>query len=171
MIRISCLALGSCPSYTPKQSNNWQFLTLNHSNLDYKCTFKLMKNSKCSLTVSLSKSTLCCGQSPRLSRIASISVSMLLPSTCAEPEVGGNRPVKMDIVVVFPAPLWPSNAVIWPLYMFSVSPSTATLEPVEPWRERYAKELLVLNMHSVPDCWVRGRGSKPQTGPTLRVLK
>lgn len=104
-------------------------------------TFKLMKNSKCSFTVSLSKSTLCCGQSPRLSRIASISVSILLPSTWAEPEVGGKRPVKMDIVVVFPAPLWPSNAVIWPLYMFRVSPSTATFEPVEPWREKMFKEL------------------------------
>ena len=26
-----------------------------------------------------------------------------------------DAPVRMDIVVVFPAPLWPSSPVIWPL--------------------------------------------------------
>ena len=31
----------------------------------------------------------------------------------------------MDIVVVFPAPLRPKRAVIWPLYMFSETLSTA----------------------------------------------
>lgn len=103
-----------------------------------------MNNSKCSLTVSRSKRTLCCGQSPKLSRIDSMSVSILFPLTCAEPEEGGKRPVRMDIVVVFPAPLWPSNAVIWPLYIWSDSPSTATLEPVEPCKESHTSMSLFL---------------------------
>ena len=64
--------------------------------------------------------------------MASISVSILFPLTWAEPEDGGKRPVRIDIVVVFPAPLWPSNAVICPLYICSDRPSTATLEPLEP---------------------------------------
>ena len=95
-------------------------------------TFKLMKNSKCSFTVSLSKRTLCCGHSPKLSRMASMSVNILWPLIWAEPDVGGKRPVRIDMVVVFPAPLWPSKAVICPLYICSDSPSTATLEPAEP---------------------------------------
>ena len=47
--------------------------------------------------------------------------------------MGGNNPVRIDMVVVLPAPLCPSRAVICPLNKFSVSPSTATLEPLEPW--------------------------------------
>lgn len=43
-------------------------------------TFKFIKKSRCSFTVSRSNSTLCWGQSPRLSRIASISVMILFPS-------------------------------------------------------------------------------------------
>ena len=50
----------------------------------------------------------------------------------AEPDEGGNKPVSIDIVVVFPAPLCPRRAVIWPLKMFSESSSTATLDPVDP---------------------------------------
>ena len=88
------------------------------------------------MTVSRSNSTLCWGQSPRLSRIASISVIILFPLMCAEPEEGGYKPVNIDIVVVFPAPLCPRRAVIWPLKMFSESSSTATLDPVDPWRQK-----------------------------------
>ncbi len=36
-------------------------------------------------------------------------------------------PVSMDMVVVFPAPLCPSRAVIWPLYMLRFKLSTAFL--------------------------------------------
>lgn len=64
-----------------------------------------------------------------------MSVIILFPLMCAEPEVGGKRPVKIEMVVVFPAPLWPSRAVICPLYICSDSPSTATLEPVEPLKK------------------------------------
>lgn len=35
------------------------------------------------------------------------------------------------MVVVFPAPLWPSSTVIWPLYMFRSSLFTATLFSLE----------------------------------------
>ena len=95
-------------------------------------TFKLIKKSRCSFTVNRSNSTLCWGQSPKLSLIASISVIILFPSMWAEPEEGGNKPVNIDIVVVFPAPLCPRRAVIWPLKMLSESSSTATLDPVDP---------------------------------------
>ena len=37
--------------------------------------------------------------------MASISVIILFPLMWAEPEEGGNKPVSIDIVVVFPAPL------------------------------------------------------------------
>jgi hypothetical protein len=96
-----------------------------------------MKNFKCSFTVRRSNNTLCWGQSPRLSRIPSMSVSILLLLTCADPEVGGNSPVRMDIVVVLPAPLCPRSAVICPLYMLSVNPSTATLVPVELFKRNH----------------------------------
>ena len=75
-------------------------------------TFKLIKKSRCSLTVSLSNSTLCWGHKPKLSRIASMSEMILKPLTSAEPSVGGNSPVNIDMVVVFPAPLCPRRAVI-----------------------------------------------------------
>ena len=65
--------------------------------------------------------------------MASMSVMILFPLMWAEPEEGGYKPVNIDIVVVFPAPLCPSRAVIWPLKMFSDSSSTATLEPEDPF--------------------------------------
>ena len=61
----------------------------------------------------------------------------------AEPEEGGNKPVSIDIVVVLPAPLCPSRAVIWPLKMFKDSSSTATLDPVEVFKVKTFKILKV----------------------------
>ena len=107
-------------------------------------TFKLIKKSRCSLTDSLSKSTLCCGHSPRLSLMASMSVIILFPLMCAVPEDAGNKPVSIDIVVVFPAPLCPNRAVIWPLKIFSESSSTATLDPVELWKKSAYKKKTLL---------------------------
>ena len=75
--------------------------------------------------------------------MASISVMMLFPSMWAEPEEGGNKPVSIDIVVVLPAPLCPSRAVIWPLKMFKDSSSTATLDPVEVFKVKTVKILKV----------------------------
>ena len=40
---------------------------------------------------------LCCGHMPRLCRIASRLVSMSFPPTSTVPDVGGNRPVTMDL--------------------------------------------------------------------------
>lgn len=43
------------------------------------------------------KRTLYCGQMPRLERILSISVRISKPLIVADPEVGGNNPVKIDL--------------------------------------------------------------------------
>uniref|UniRef100_A0A6B0UZA4 Secreted protein n=1 Tax=Ixodes ricinus TaxID=34613 RepID=A0A6B0UZA4_IXORI len=72
------------------------------------------KNHRCSATVRSSKRTLCCGQVPRLRRIASISLRTSRPQMKAVPLVGGYSPVRIDMVVVFPAPLCPRKEVIWP---------------------------------------------------------
>ena len=76
-------------------------------------TFSIPNNKRCSLTVSLSKSTLCCGQRPKLCRMVSISVKMLCLLMTASQEVGVNRPVRMDMVVVFPALLCTNKTLIW----------------------------------------------------------
>ena len=44
--------------------------------------------------------------------MATISVMILLWLIWAEPLVGVYSPVRIDMVVVFPAPLWPRRAVI-----------------------------------------------------------
>jgi len=88
--------------------------------------FNFPKKYKCSLTVSSPNRTLCCGHKPRLSRTLWMSVRTSKPPTRAVPLVGVIMPVNMDNVVVFPAPLWPSNTVIWPSYMFNVRSFTAT---------------------------------------------
>ena len=46
-----------------------------------------------------------------------MSLRMSNPLTRAVPEVGGKRPVSIDMVVDLPAPLWPSSAVICDSYM------------------------------------------------------
>ena len=77
-----------------------------------------------------SKSMLCWGQRPRLRRTLSMLVVMLWPLMTADPELGENIPVSTDIVVVLPAPLWPSSAVISPSYAEKVTPFTAcTVSP------------------------------------------
>lgn len=54
---------------------------------------------------------------------------MLFPNTFAFPNEGSINPVSIDKVVVFPAPLWPSKANIYPLYIFKLTPFTAALLP------------------------------------------
>jgi len=44
--------------------------------------------------------------------ISSISVLTFLPNAMASPYVNSIIPVSIDIVVVFPAPLWPSSTKI-----------------------------------------------------------
>jgi len=52
-----------------------------------------------------------------------------MPKTVALPLLASNRPVNIEIVVVFPAPLCPSKAKIYPLYIVILVSSTATLSP------------------------------------------
>ena len=47
-------------------------------------------------------------------KIGPTLILMSMPLILAVPEVGGNIPVRMEMVVVFPAPLWPRKEVIWP---------------------------------------------------------
>ena len=68
---------------------------------------------------------------PKLLRTPLMLSLMEQPLTRAEPDEAGNNPVSMDIRVVFPAPLCPSRAVIWPSYMFSDTPLTATFFPIK----------------------------------------
>ena len=79
----------------------------------------------CSSTVKSSNRTLCCGHKPRLFRTPSMLVLMSSPYTTAVPEVGGNSPVSIDMVVDFPAPLWPNSDVTCPSKSFRFNPSTA----------------------------------------------
>jgi len=110
------------------------------------------KNFKCSKTVSLSNSMLCCGHRPIFCRIVSIFVFMSIPFIMAVPLVGDIKPecikynilwqfnpsvglklfidvfpipVIIAIAVVFPAPLCPSNTVICPSYILNEIPLTA----------------------------------------------
>ena len=50
---------------------------------------------------------------------------MSAPNTRASPEVGTTRPISMEMVVVLPAPLPPSRAVMAPLASVKVMPFTA----------------------------------------------
>ena len=47
------------------------------------------------------------------------------PYKSAPPPLGCNMPVSTDIRVLFPAPLWPSRAVICPSYTLNEMPSNA----------------------------------------------
>ena len=67
---------------------------------------------RCSSAVSISKRTSCYGQTPSIVLIVSISLKISCPNTSALPDVGCNRPVNIERVVVFPAPLCPNKAKI-----------------------------------------------------------
>jgi hypothetical protein len=69
-------------------------------------------NLKCSSGVSNSNNTSCYGHTPNIILTSCIYSKILIPKTSAYPFVGSISPVSIDIVVVFPAPLWPSNANI-----------------------------------------------------------
>ena len=51
--------------------------------------------------------------------------TMSSPKTVIEPELGSSRPSSMESVVVLPAPLPPSSAVVDPAAMVKSIPSTA----------------------------------------------
>ena len=79
----------------------------------------------------LIRSQACTHNLPKLLRTPLMLSLMEQPLTRAEPDEAGNNPVSMDIRVVLPAPLCPSRAVIWPSYMFSDTPLTATFFPIK----------------------------------------
>mmetsp|Transcript_45801 Transcript_45801/g.71700 ORF Transcript_45801/g.71700 Transcript_45801/m.71700 type:complete len:200 (-) Transcript_45801:1346-1945(-) len=87
-------------------------------------------SARCSRTVSAGYSTSCCGHTPSVRRMNFICVNTSRPWMKAAPPVGASRPVSIEIVVVLPAPLWPSSAVICPRYMVSPRSCTAFLGPV-----------------------------------------
>ena len=87
------------------------------------------KKPRCSATVRSSQRTSCCGHTPMLVRMAAMSEAMLAPLTKASPADGGTSPVSMEMVVVLPAPLWPSRPKIWPSNMSRSTPATAVCTP------------------------------------------
>mmetsp|Transcript_34797 Transcript_34797/g.63335 ORF Transcript_34797/g.63335 Transcript_34797/m.63335 type:complete len:200 (-) Transcript_34797:129-728(-) len=85
---------------------------------------------RCSRTVRSGYRMSCCGHTPSVRRMNFICVNTSRPWMKAAPPVGASRPVSIEIVVVLPAPLWPSSAVICPRYMVSPRSCTAFLGPV-----------------------------------------
>jgi hypothetical protein len=62
---------------------------------------------------------------PTRRRTALASVTMSWPSIVTRPAVGASVVVRIEIVVVLPAPLGPSNAKNSPAVTWKVMPSTA----------------------------------------------
>ena len=75
---------------------------------------KAAYSARCSTQLSVGHSTSCCGHTPRRRRTSTMRVPMSRPPTVVLPPLGGTRPDSMLSVVVLPAPLWPSSAVISP---------------------------------------------------------
>jgi len=69
-----------------------------------------LKSFKWSSGVKKSNNTSCYGHTPRIFLKSSIPPKILFPNTSAWPSVGSNKPVSIEIVVVFPAPLCPRRA-------------------------------------------------------------
>ena len=81
---------------------------------------------RCSRTVIIGHRTSNCGHIPSDARIAGMSVLMLRLLMNASPPVASSMPVSMEMVVVFPAPLCPSNAETCPGTNVTDKSSTAT---------------------------------------------
>ena len=87
----------------------------------------MQNSSRCSFGVNWSNKISNCGHTPIVFLISSISSNISRLKTEAVPEVAGYIPVRIDIVVVFPAPLCPSKAKICPLYIVNETSLTASL--------------------------------------------
>ena len=72
------------------------------------------KRSRCSIGVKSSNKTSCWGHTPINWRTSCMSLNTSRSKTEAFPSVGTIRPVSIEIVVVLPAPFWPSSAKICP---------------------------------------------------------
>ena len=117
------------------------------------------QKTMCSSTVRDSNNTLCCGQMPRPSRMAVMLVRTSLPQTYAVPSVGGSRPVRTPMVVVLPAPLWPSSDVMPFCCASKLRSSTARCArlPKHPPSPRYT---LLMWSTRMPTRVLAGRDSK-----------
>jgi len=76
-----------------------------------------------------SKSTSNCGQTPSVVLTCFICANRSNPCYSPSPLVGMIRPVIIEIAVVFPAPLWPSNAKISFSNIFTFISFTAVNSP------------------------------------------
>lgn len=68
-------------------------------------------------------------------RMSFMLLKMLWPQIFASPDVGWIKPVSIDMVVLFPAPLWPKRAVIWSSKKSNVRPLTATFPSLYTFRK------------------------------------
>lgn len=62
------------------------------------------------------------GQQPKSARMLGMSVKMERPFMTASPLVGASMPVRMEMAVVFPAPLWPARELqhVKPVMMVTI---------------------------------------------------
>ena len=93
---------------------------------------------KCSATVSSLKRISLYGHKPTIFE----ACYLFKPNMLIYPEEGCSIPVSIDIVVVFPAPFYPSNANIYPFYISKDIWSTAVISS-----NFFAK--LVINIYSL----------------------
>mmetsp|Transcript_41749 Transcript_41749/g.110115 ORF Transcript_41749/g.110115 Transcript_41749/m.110115 type:complete len:249 (-) Transcript_41749:495-1241(-) len=111
-------------SSRPTPSSN---LSASSRNADLVIPLKRPQNLKWERPEMPSKSTLSCGQTPMIAWICAMADLTDMPCTKASPCVGGCRPVKMLIVVVFPAPLCPRRQKTSPRFMTTVSSFNAVV--------------------------------------------
>ena len=110
--RLSCFSFRS--SYLIKLSISAPLDPLNIANI-----------SKCSLTVKSSNNTSCCGHTPIIPLKKSISLLKSLPKRVTLPPLISYNPVRIEIKVVFPAPLCPRSEKIWPFRSLKLIESRA----------------------------------------------
>ena len=108
----------------------------------------------CSFTVINGHRLSCCVQTPIPLLIKERSFSKLFPKMRASPEVGFSLPVKIEIVVLFPAPFEPSKAVTSPSYMDIDRPFRAST----PFGYTFLRtSSCTVGIFRVLSCWNRSR--------------
>mmetsp|Transcript_14291 Transcript_14291/g.29201 ORF Transcript_14291/g.29201 Transcript_14291/m.29201 type:complete len:332 (+) Transcript_14291:3232-4227(+) len=88
---------------------------------------KMANMRRCCATVRSANRTSCWGHTPMEVLISGIFSVIFFPMTSASPEVLLMSPVSIEMVVDFPAPLWPRSTVIWPSNMSRLKLLTAIL--------------------------------------------
>ena len=95
----------------------------------FETPLKAANSLKWSFGVKKSNRTSCWGHTPRIFLISSIFWKISIPLIWAVPFEGCIKPDSIESVVVFPAPLWPSSANIYPLYIVMLVLCTAIFLP------------------------------------------